>query len=407
MFTCSLHSISSSTLDGKLMVAFAVILSLAAVFSLIALVGCSFAKSDENETSSPFTIGLLPTCNSEDFLFGRLQNNAARKVSLAFAVLAFILGAGSAIAIWLMICKFHSYKRIGFLLTALAIAAIFQLLTLVVLNVCQLYGHACNLASGGNLSVTAASLWIISCTGIAIHSSVTFVKEMPYGKIVLLPAVILSIAAALSFTSLLTCSFVKGETYETSYRDAYYFELGVWPDCAYQVGFYTPNFSSFVNDSKRKISAAFGVIGCFVGTGATIAVWIMTSKKYPTKCIVILCAVIFVTFVFQLVTLTMFQTEYCVDYGCALSTGGKLSVSAAFLWFVGCVCLAMIFQPWIEINLPGKTEEQPSETAQEPRNDVEEMDADVENAPSANIEATIERMEYAVDDNDDLVEHES
>jgi hypothetical protein len=86
----------------------------------------------------------------------------------------------------------------------------------------------------------------------------------------------------------------------------------------------------------------------------------------------------------------MFRTESCI-YGCSLSTGGKLSVSAAFLWFVSFVCLFVIFQPWMKINIPGKVEQQPSETAQqEPRNDVEETEAEIEIAPSANVEATVE-----------------
>jgi uncharacterized membrane protein len=377
-----------STLDGKIMVGFGIALSLAAVFSLIALVSCNFVKSDE--ILSFFTIGLVPTCNSGEFS-GYLQNNAARKVSLAFAVLAFLLGAVEAIAMWIMICKCQSYKHIGFILVGLVITTTFQLLTLVVLNVCQLYGYACKLASGGMLSVTTASIWIICCTGIAIHSSISFGKQaMPHGKIILCPAVILSIAAVLSFTSLLTCSYVKGAGYNYSSRDTYYFELGVWPDCEYRTG-YLPTYIYFASDeSKRKISAAFGVIACFIGTGAAITVWVMTCKKYSTKYIFILCGVIFVTFVFQLVTLTMFRTESCI-YGCSLSTGGKLSVSAAFLWFVSFVCLFVIFQPWMKINIPGKVEQQPSETAQqEPRNDVEETEAEIEIAPSANVEATVE-----------------
>jgi hypothetical protein len=53
-------------------------------------------------------------------------------------------------------------------------------------------------------------------------------------------------------------------------------------------------------------------------------------------------------------------------------------------------------------------EQQPSETAQqEPRNDVEETEAEIEIAPSANIEATVERIVYAIGDDDDLIEHES
>jgi hypothetical protein len=62
----------------------------------------------------------------------------------------------------------------------------------------------------------------------------------------------------------------------------------------------------------------------------------------------------------------------------------------------------------MKINIPGKVEQQPSETAQqEPRNDVEETEAEIEIAPSANIEATVERIVYAIGDDDDLIEHES
>jgi hypothetical protein len=62
----------------------------------------------------------------------------------------------------------------------------------------------------------------------------------------------------------------------------------------------------------------------------------------------------------------------------------------------------------MKINIPGKVEQQRSETAQqEPRNDVEETEAEIEIAPSANVEATVERMVYAIGDDDELIEHES
>lgn len=228
------------------------------------------------------------------------------------------------------------------------------------------------------------------------------------GQSVLLPAVILSIAAILSVTTLVTCPFVVS-------KDSSHYELGLWPSCfkAPEYGKYGNgahyDYSEFVNDPTRKFSAACGVIACSVGTGAAIAVWVMTCKKYSTKYIVVLSIAISLAFGFQLATLAMFQTRNCVPDGCILSTSAILSVSAACLWFVSFICLVVIFQPWIKINLVGKTkQDRPLEAVdQELGNEVEEMDAEIENAPSSNIVTSTDRMEYAVEDDDNLAEHES
>jgi len=167
---------------------------------------------------------------------------------------------------------------------------------------------------------------------------------MPYGKMVLFPALTLTLAFILSIVTLVNCSFAKGDHHHIyiQWYDSN-FKVGLWPGCFYQSRYYADEqdlMHAFAEDTNRKVSVAFGLIACIVGCASMISLWSMTFKMLVSKWF--LKNAVVVAFISQLLTLSMFGTEYCKSFGCNLAWGGVVSITAAILWFIGAIGVCMI-----------------------------------------------------------------
>jgi len=172
---------------------------------------------------------------------------------------------------------------------------------------------------------------------------------MPHGKIVLFPALILTIAATFSMLTLVNCSFVETTIVDDNQSYYPYSEsAGFWPDCVYVPYYIDENREielALQDDPGRKVAMSFGLIACMVGTGAMTALWPITCKAYSANWIWIICSIVVAAFFSQLVTFSMFGTDFCKDFGCRLSWGGAMSIIAAILWLVGAIGVWKIPEP--------------------------------------------------------------
>lgn len=339
---------------------------------MIALVNCSFIKSQQSE----LRIGLMPMCDSAELIVYGFQDDVWRTLGMAFGLTASVVGSLSTIAVWLMTCKSCSRKciAIGLLCMATLVAFMSQLLTLTMFytEYCRSDGK-CKLEWGGIVSVTAAAVWFISYIEMLIYMALH--SSMPHGKMMLFPAFVLSVATVLSFVALLSCSFVEIGSFP--------FQMGLLPVCEPTV----MSFSGFEDDRLHYVYLALGSVACIVGTGATIAAWLMTCKLYSYICIGILYIAIAFSCLIQSSTLTVFFTEDCKTNSCSLAWGGIVSIAAAGLWLFGLVSLCCVtLTPKSSdsiVDMPTKD----ARSVHESNNDLEEENL-AENETSANLEGS-------------------
>jgi hypothetical protein len=154
-------------------------------------------------------------------------------------------------------------------------------------------------------------------------------------------------AVVLSMVALCNCAFVKGE-HNHIYQDFYYsdFEAGLWSWCLAPSAQYADEealLKTFQDDLARRAAVAFGMLALLVGIIATAIYWsiVFNPLIHATKWIVVFLLVTF-AFMSQLVTLSLFGTEYCHSFGCKLAWGGIVSVSASALWFVSAIGIVVV-----------------------------------------------------------------
>jgi hypothetical protein len=146
---------------------------------------------------------------------------------------------------------------------------------------------------------------------------------------------------------------------------------------------------------------SFALLACIVGVTAMVGLWPITCKPYSAVWIHIIGGTAIFAFVSQLVTFSMFGTEYCDYYECRLGWGGIMSIVAAIMWLIGAIGVWMI--PKKPLETTTTTSEAVSGTTTVPTENVkitETIQADgtkvtekVTTAPDGTktIEKTIER----------------
>jgi hypothetical protein len=127
----------------------------------------------------------------------------------------------------------------------------------------------------------------------------------------------------------------------------------------------------------------------------------MACKKYSPKYIAILCSLVFLTLVFHLLRLAIYLWESCFSYyGCSLKWNAIVSITAAGLWFIAFVSLAMILRSTMKTNAADKSRN-PSERRLASSNDVENIE------PPPTFEARVQRLEDTLEDADEPIELQS
>lgn len=165
-----------------------------------------------------------------------------------------------------------------------------------------------------------------------------------------LPAITLTIAVALSLVALCNCAFVQGEhnhIYQAFYSSD--FEAGLWPGCLAPSAQYADQealLEAFQDDPARRAAVAFGMLALLVGIIAMAIYWSVVFKPLThTKKRTIALLLVAFAFMSQLVTLSLFATEYCQSFGCEFAWGGIVSVTAAALWLVSAIGIALVGKP--------------------------------------------------------------
>jgi len=162
---CSCHALP----HGKAVFYPAITLTLAAVLSVLPLCSCGMVRLQNDYSSLPF--GFWPNClyvYSYGSKTEAFRDDAARKASMYFAVIAFIAGTSAMIAYWPITCKTYSPRAKWIIFSMVILVFISQLLTLAIFgtDACTLLG--CDLAWAGIMSIIAAVLWLIGAIGIAL-----------------------------------------------------------------------------------------------------------------------------------------------------------------------------------------------------------------------------------------------
>jgi hypothetical protein len=204
-----------------------------------------------------------------------------------------------------------------------------------------------------------------------IHS--TSRSSMPHGKNdVLKPLITLVVASILSLIVLCNCKFVQIYSSEyIPYSEEYY--AGLWAGCVNSPKSYDSSngtttqgigYSEHQEDAARKVAMTFGLLACIAGVTAMVGLWPITCKPYDAVWIHIIGGTVIFAFVSQLLTFSIFGTEYCNQYvcrldywdgseycqtlGCRLGWGGVMSIIAAIWWLIGALGVWMILKKPVE-----------------------------------------------------------
>lgn len=165
---------------------------------------------------------------------------------------------------------------------------------------------------------------------------------MPHGRNVLVPSIMLSVAATLSLIVLCNCYFVQPEGSSKGYA-------GLWGNCVYSYPSWGDNFGIITlihqDDPARVAAAYFGIMACIFGTGSMITLWPITCRPYSRFRINVIFGAVVFAFISQFATLSMFGTKYCKENSCRLGWGGVLSIVAGWLWLVSALGVFKIPEP--------------------------------------------------------------
>jgi len=163
------HTCYSSMPHGKVVLFPTMILTTAAILSMITLCSCAVVEA---KSVGYYQAGFWPNCV---YFYGGyeepvilFQEDSARKVAMSFGLIACIVGTGAMIALWPITCRPYSKMWIRIISSIVIFAFVSQLITLSLLGTdfCKTFG--CRLGWAGVMSIIAAILWLIGAIGVCI-----------------------------------------------------------------------------------------------------------------------------------------------------------------------------------------------------------------------------------------------
>jgi hypothetical protein len=158
---------------GKVVLFPTIMLTIAAILSMIVLCNCTFVEADSS--SYPYSYdfaGIWANCVSSSYYSNNYinssvhQDDGARKAAMSFGLIACIVGVTAMIGLWPITCRPYSMMWINIIGATVVLVFCSQLATLSMLGTeyCQAFG--CRLGFGGIMSIIASILWLISAIGV-------------------------------------------------------------------------------------------------------------------------------------------------------------------------------------------------------------------------------------------------